>query len=1117
MSDTTKRTDKDTALPLVNLTTRSTSHDGLPEPALASSTRKDDSRRRLLHFQVQERSQLRELWDAFHKRISTSTQHGCTADLERNILPPTLRESIDVGRQRRGSVVTGLPPDFENERLAALPDDTPVDIVVVDRDWQQAWRSSSDPLYPSPEKAHNGSESGHAGSLKAGTASEIDQARDVGRDGSGLWYRVWSSFWYTFISFDDFDNELERLYQQEDWNANKLVAFISSLFLIVNWVIGCAMLSQPFQNIEILFYFVLGPIFSLSVPVMIAYDWPFTQPIIYQLWIAVSVWSWPIYQVLFMDLCGYYGNQGTYPPLDCTDSNKDFFGILYYATALPTIAVMALQHHRVYCAPIAVLCLLAIISGLIAPHRPLWIRYILNLLFYWAFLLYMMYTRERNARRLFLLREQLRAQAIATQQAEQSERFANDAKRRLTSYIFHEVRVPLNSALLAVQNMEASGNVDKEQELEFVALQGSLTMMSKVLNDVLDFNRMDAGRLEFIAAPFAFHSALRSLFVPLRLAAVARGLDLIIDFDKNIDIIVRKALYQARGETPDAVAARLAVDNDEDVLVVGDETRLRQITTNLASNATKFTPEGGQITIRTRLILPTSPDSDFLTPGVRPLTEDELVMHEQRSEPNHQIIVRLEIEDTGFGIRPRDLRDNKLFSPYVQTDIGKQQGGKGSGLGLALVRNIISLSGGRLGLRSLSGNGSCFWIEIPLGVGSRVLNLGAGAEVPPLPTAPSSPRPSASHALHHARASSFDAGKNGRSSLDGLARPRLQGFRMNESEGTTPSSARTIGDVSMLTASSSPAGSGEGSPFYAQSASGQANSALRGIMEMGGKVELVAHTLYGGDDPQQHSSGAAEEALVQNASIASRTTLPHPHTHHKNDSVIHHVKRPSSPSSLERSLRPTFIPLPSRGSYTSLAGLTQNSTQPSPASLHPSGPTANSTSPSPVKDVSGLQVLVVDDDFMTRMLMSRMLTRLGCAVHTAENGQVAVDLLLATTPSIHSEHDRSPSRTGFQFGGTEADDDETTRTAHHFDAIFLDNQMPMMSGLDVVRRLRADGRQDLCVGCTGNALLTDQQEFLTAGVNKVLTKPILEKSIKEVLAMAMERRHQAEPTSISSS
>ncbi len=107
-----------------------------------------------------------------------------------------------------------------------------------------------------------------------------------------------------------------------------------------------------------------------------------------------------------------------------------------------------------------------------------------NFIFFQAFLLYIHYMRENAERRLYTLRDQLKVQFRATQKAQVNERKAADSKRRLTSYVFHEVRVPLNTALLAVQNMAASGLV--AQDIEFKALEGSLSMMSKVLNDVLD-------------------------------------------------------------------------------------------------------------------------------------------------------------------------------------------------------------------------------------------------------------------------------------------------------------------------------------------------------------------------------------------------------------------------------------------------------------------------------------------------------------------------------------------------------------------------------------------------------------------------------------------------------
>ena len=130
--------------------------------------------------------------------------------------------------------------------------------------------------------------------------------------------------------------------------------------------------------------------------------------------------------------------------------------------------------------------------------------------------------------------------------------------------------------------MAASRDIDKSQDIEFTALEGSLSMMSKVLNDVLDFNRMDSGRFESVAKPYAFHQIIKSLFVPLRLATDARGLEFVTDLDESIDDVARRALYQARGYSEDEIVKAMAKGADEDAVVVGDETRLRQIVTNLA-------------------------------------------------------------------------------------------------------------------------------------------------------------------------------------------------------------------------------------------------------------------------------------------------------------------------------------------------------------------------------------------------------------------------------------------------------------------------------------------------------------------------------------------------------
>lgn len=125
-----------------------------------------------------------------------------------------------------------------------------------------------------------------------------------------------------------------------------------------------------------------------------------------------------------------------------------------------------------------------------------------------------------------------------------------------------------------------------------------------------------------------------------------------------------------------------------------------------------------------------------------------------------------------------------------------------------------------------------------------------------------------------------------------------------------------------------------------------------------------------------------------------------------------------------------------------------------------------------------MRVLVVDDDLLTRKLMSRMLTRLGCKVNTAENGEIALDLIL--NPNSRP----TPSSEDTGSSGLLPSDVSESGDEPRYAVVFLDNQMPIMSGLDVVRNLRRRGRKDFVVGVTGNALLTDQHEYLDAGVDQ---------------------------------
>jgi osomolarity two-component system sensor histidine kinase SLN1 len=297
------------------------------------------------------------------------------------------------------------------------------------------------------------------------------------------------------------------------------LAIWSAVFMVLNWTFATAFIARPIEVADKIFYGGIGVVITIPLFFFVIYDFPRDHPTFYQIWLTCSVWMWGLYSILFMFLCGFYGEP--HSNLNC--GQKDFVGVFYYTTGLPTIALFGLGLKRLPAAIGAIVFFVAA-CPLVLVYKNTWYRNLLNFVIYHSFLLYVHYMREHAERRLYTLRDQLKVQFRATQKAQVNERKAADSKRRLTSYVFHEVRVPLNTALLAVQNMAADGTFASAPDIEFSALEGSLSMMSKVLNDVLDFNRMDSGRFETASRPFAFHQVMQSMFVPLRLATNARNL-----------------------------------------------------------------------------------------------------------------------------------------------------------------------------------------------------------------------------------------------------------------------------------------------------------------------------------------------------------------------------------------------------------------------------------------------------------------------------------------------------------------------------------------------------------------------------------------------------------------
>lgn len=169
--------------------------------------------------------------------------------------------------------------------------------------------------------------------------------------------------------------------------------------------------------------------------------------------------------------------------------------------------------------------------------------------------------------------------------------------------------------------------------------------------------------------------------------------------------------------------------------------------------------------------------------------------------------------------------------------------------------------------------------------------------------------------------------------------------------------------------------------------------------------------------------------------------------------------------SSDRTIRPNFVELPSRRSFGFGFDepLSESSPGHTPSDSHSS---VNGWNP-------GLRVLVVDDDPLTRKLMARMLTRLGCRVSTAENGGIALDLILtghsSARPTPSSENHGS---TGLSLDIPTPGSGMSYADEQKYAVVFLDNQMPVLSGIETVAKLREIGRKDFVVGVTGNSSCT---------------------------------------------
>lgn len=252
--------------------------------------------------------------------------------------------------------------------------------------------------------------------------------------------------------------------------------------------------------------------------------------------------------------------------------------------------------------------------------------------------------KHAEAERVELIRREneARAEAKAAQELDR-------LKSEFVSSVSHELRTPLTSIQGYAEFLEEEvGGSLSEQQMEFVRqIQRSSIRLTRLVDDLLDFARIDAGTFQ------------------LQLAQADLGV---------------KIREIAKSMRPQIEEANLTLDMsvpDEPLSVQMDAQRIGQVLINLIGNAIKFTPPGGEISLRSRY-------------------EDDAF--------------RCEIHDTGLGIAPEDIP--KLFQRFSQVEGGLKKRG-GTGLGLSICKAIIEAHGGTIGVESLPGEGSTFWFTLP--------------------------------------------------------------------------------------------------------------------------------------------------------------------------------------------------------------------------------------------------------------------------------------------------------------------------------------------------------------------------------------------------------------------